>query len=300
MLRRQRFRVGNWWLVLGAALFCASAPPADAQSIDLRGVVVAVQDIAVPSQVPGRIVAFDVREGDNVNEGDLLAQLAETDALLGFKVARFTHAAAEKEAKSDIRVRAARAQADVRQAELDRAAKTRELASNAVTDMELKRLELEAKTAKLQTEQAIFQHEVSGLTERVEYGNLEVAVHEINKRRITAPFSGRVVKYGVQQGEWVSPGDPVLRLMRLDRLYVTCRVPAETIPQYDVIDRPVDVVITLGSDRQERFRSTVTYFEPETDLNGHYEVRFEIENRKVGTQWLIYPGLYTEVTIHSR
>ena len=42
----------------------------------------------------------------------------------------------------------------------------------------------------------------------------------LKKHRITSPLDGVIVQLYRKPGEWVSPGDPIARLVRMDRLRV--------------------------------------------------------------------------------
>ncbi len=47
---------------------------------------------------------------------------------------------------------------------------------------------------------------------------MQQAARQVERRRILAPVSGRVVQIFRQPGEWVEPGQPIARVLRIDRL----------------------------------------------------------------------------------
>ncbi|MDA0657883.1 MAG: HlyD family efflux transporter periplasmic adaptor subunit [Planctomycetota bacterium] len=294
-------------LVLG--LVCLDAPPAYAQAADLVSrdstaydlpadvaFIKAMDDILIPAEAAGKIMSMPVREGDMVAEGADLAQLSDTEAKLNAVVAHYEHKAAEKEAENNIKVRAAAAAETVKDAELRRAEDANKGVKGAVPAMELERIKLEAVHAKLQTEQSEFQFDVATITKAVQEGKLKLANHEFLKRQIKSPFAGMVVRYEKHIGEWANIGEPIMRLMRLDRLYVTRQIDAAEMAQHTMLNRAVEIVVTIG-DRKETLRSTISYVEPEIQTDQRYGVRAEIENRLIGESWLIYPGMQAEMKI---
>lgn len=286
-----------------ACLALANAP-AHAQSPRGRSpdlaFVKAIDFIAVPAEAPGKLKSFPVREGEMVTEGGELARMDDTEAQLNYKVTYYEHQAALKEAVNDVRVKAAEAAEKVRKAEVDSALEANAKVPNSVTKMEVKRMELDAEHAVLQTEQSKFQFDVAGITAQVQEGKMQMAIHEVKKRRITAPFSGMVVRFEKKLGEWVNIGEPIMYFLRIDRLYVTKQVDAEQISQNSVLGRPVEITIALPDGQTEKFRSQVSWFDPEVQTDQRYTVRAEIENRQYGSSWLIYPGLQAEMVIQPK
>ena len=49
---------------------------------------------------------------------------------------------------------------------------------------------------------------------------VQAAEANLERRRITAPLDAVVVELSRHEGEWAQVGDPVMRLVRIDRLRV--------------------------------------------------------------------------------
>lgn len=256
----------------------------------------AIDDILIPAEAAGKIMSMPVREGEMVAEGANLTQLSDTDAKLNAYVAHYEYEAANKEAGNDIKVRAAAAAEKVKDAELNKAQEANKEVKDVVTIMEIERMKLEAVHAKLQTEQSEFQFDVAAITKAVQDSKRKLANHEVLKRQVKSPFAGMVVRYEKHIGEWVNIGEPILRLMRLDRLYVTRQIDAAEMAQHTMLNRAVEIVVKIG-DQTETLRSTISYVEPEIQTDQRYSVRAEIENRLIGESWLIYPGMQAEMKI---
>ena len=271
----------------GASSYGASSY--GASEIDLA-FVKPIDFIAIPAEAAGKLISLPVREGEMVNEGDEVARLSDAEAQLNYKVAHYEHQAALKEAENDVRVKAAEAAEKVRRQEHESALDANLKVPNSVTKMEVKRLELDARHAELQTEMAKFQFDVATITTKVQEGKMEVAIHEVRKRRVSAPFTGMVVRYEKHLGEWVNVGEPIIHFLRIDRLYVTKHISADDIGQSTILGRPVDINIELPDGNTQHFRSEISWFNPEVGTDQRYEVRAEIENPQMGGKWLVYPG----------
>jgi len=258
--------------------------------------VKAIDDIMIPAEAAGKIVALPVREGGTVREGDEVTRLSNTDAKLQAFVAWKEFQAAEEEAKNDIKVRASEAASKVKDAELNKALEVNKTTKDAVTAMEVERMRLDAVHAKLQTEQSEFQFDVAKITMAVQEGKRRLANHEYHKRNVKSPLNGVVVRYEKHIGEWVNIGEPILRLMRLDRLHVTRLIYARDYAPHTMMNRPVEIVVRIG-DQIEKVSGTVSYVEPELASDQSYMIRAEIENRMSGDSWLMYPGMQAEMKV---
>lgn len=293
-MRRSKTLLG---IAVTSVLLACGASNARSQTIEAQAVVKLIRDVEIPALAPGKLEEFHVREGEMVEEGQEIAALDTVDAELHYKAARYEHAVAVKEAENDIRVRAAAAAADVRGAEVDEAKAANDLIKNSVTKTEIRKMQLDFKHAQLQTEQAKMQFDVAGLGEHVQKSKLETAIHEIRKRRLKSPLNGMVVRYAAQVGEWLNTGEPVMRIIQMDKLYVTAQLRADEVAQHEIQDRSVEIEVKFANGRVETFQSTIAYFTPEVEADGRYFVRAEIENRKENNHWLVYPGLDARVRI---
>jgi RND family efflux transporter MFP subunit len=155
---------------------------------------------------PGVVGVIKPTEGDYVEKGDLLVELRSEEAQAQLAVAR-------QEAATDVNERFARAQLRVSQAELDKALSANRKYPNAVSQVELDRLEFTRDRADLQIEQAIQERQVATL--RVAEAQARVDASEIR-----APFSGYVTEVHKSVGEAVRQGDPLIQLRSTDRVKI--------------------------------------------------------------------------------
>ena len=119
----------------------------------------------------------------------------------------------------------------------------------------------------------------------------------IERRRITAPIDGIVEEVFRHKGEWVQAGDPVMRLMRMDRLRVQGFLNAREFGPEIIGNRPVRVDVELSGGRRETFRGRIVFVSARIQAGGQYRVWAEVENRQSASQWVLRPGMAATMTI---
>ncbi len=138
--------------------------------------------------------------------------------------------------------------------------------------------ELAVGAADLQTAQAQAQQDVAQLQAQLKRHDLELARLELERRRILSPLDGVVVEIYRQPGEWVQPGDPVLRILRLNRLWVEGFIRVEDLSKC-VQQARVRVSIPLNAEDTIDVQGRIVYVGREVDpVNREVLVRAEIPN----------------------
>lgn len=281
----------NAAVISGGLLF---AVPAAGDPIEVESVLLAsVEEREVPAQEAGVLSRLAIREGDIVQTGEVLAQLDDTDARLALARAEIELDNARRGAQNDIKVRVSKKAAEVAAAELKRAVASRERYPKSVSETEVDRLQLAAEHASLQLEQAEYDFETAQLALKVNENEVERAKRQIERRRITAPIPGRAVQILRRSGEWVEPGQVVVRIIRIDRLKAVGSLDATQLSS-DVTGRPVKLRVRLAGDEPVEFPGEITFVHSEVNpVNGQVDFWAEIENRDL----LLRPGLKATLVI---
>ncbi len=272
----------------------AGGPTARAQSATLA----LINEADVPAANPGVLMEISVREGDTVQKGAAVAQVDSREADVKLRLAQYELNAAAEEAKNDVRVRAAAAAHRVAEAELAQAKATRARAPNSVSETEVRRLELSAERYKLEIEVAEKELSIARIKEQSGEAQVDQAKLELDKLAVNAPLDGAVVQVYKNVGEWVNPGDPIARVVRMDRLRVEGDVSASLYSPNELIGRPVTIEVGLPRDRVVRLQGEVTFVSPIVDLAGDFQVWAEVDNREENGYWLLRPGLQAQMMIH--
>lgn len=160
------------------------------------GVVEAVRQTVVAAQVAGALVQLEVRVGDQVSAGQVLARI---DA----------RAANQSAAASDAQVQAARASLEVATRDFERQKQLFE--KNYISRANLERAESEFKATQAQV--------------RAQLAMLDAARTQSGLHVVRAPFAGVVSEVPVSLGDMAMPGRPVLTLFDPKSLRVSASVP---------------------------------------------------------------------------
>jgi multidrug resistance efflux pump len=215
------------WMVAGL-LFMVPSALASGQDIQIPNVLVKlIDELEVPAPEAGTVLQSAADEGQTVAAGDLLVQIDDSQARYALARAKIELAIARDKAASDVAVRGAERASQTAAAELVRAEESRSRLRDTVTETELERLRLAADQAALAVEKARQEQQAARLTQELKQVEFEFAAQQVERRRVTALFAGKVVDVHVRRGAWVEPGDKLLRVIRLDRLRVEgCSTPA--------------------------------------------------------------------------
>lgn len=258
-----------------------------------------MSDVQVSSQEPGLLTKLLVSEGDPVDPSKPLAQLDDRQVSFEYAAAYAQNKAAQEKADDDIDVRFSTAAYEVAAAELQekRLAKA---AADAYSTAEIRRLELTVKKARLQIDRSQMELRVAKLNADVEAKRLDASAEAIRRRKVYSLTPGVVLQVYRHPGEWVQPGDPILRVIRMDRLWVEGFVDGGKHNPEEVAGRSATVSIERARGEVRELPGRVVYVNPQTQAGNQYRVKVEVANEQVGDDYLLRPGMRASVTIHVR
>jgi len=123
---------------------------------------------------------------------------------------------------------------------------------------------------------------------------INVAKTALSKKRIYAPFSGKLGIRQVDLGEYVAPGGIIVTLLSLDKLYLDF-----TLPESNFKDLVGDQLIEfkVRSYPDQTFSARVETWNPQLDANTrNISIRALVDNRKR----LLAPGMFADMQVRSR
>ncbi len=288
-MRQIMILLAGGWLVLAQ-----SAPAGEPQQIKIDSVLVTVLEKAdVPAREAGVLATLDVREGDIVEAGQVVGSLDDKLATLERDRVQVELELAQEHASNDVQIRFAQKAEAVTQAELKRAQESVEKFSKAVSQTELDRLRLTTEKATLEIEQARRDQKEAGIEARVKQQELKLAEEVVRRRGIVAPISAVVVQVSKGPGEWVQPGETVLRIVRIDRLRAEGFADARVMNR-QLAGRPVTLRVEQPGEQPLSFTGKLVFVSPEVNrFNGQVRIWAEIEN----PQLTLRPGLTAAMSV---
>lgn len=240
-------------------------------SAQAAGVLEPVSTVDVKSKASGEIVEVAVEIGDQIEAGQLLVQVEQTDALQGLN-----------QAQADLDV--ARARLKIAESQLERS--RRMIESNVITEQEFEGAELEYANSKAQLVRA--------------EAALEVARERMAETTIRAPIAGTIIEKSVEAGQVISSatrevggGTLLMRMANLQEVQVRTLVDETDIGR---VQPGLLAEISVEAYRDQAFRGRVLKIEPQATVQQNvtmFPVIIRIENR----EQLLKPGMSAEVTI---
>jgi len=292
LYRKLRMLRARWVVCLtifSLASMACSAEPLVVESALLR----LTQQVEVPARAQGVISAIHVSEGDAVDQGTLLAQMDDVEARLLEGRAAIELQLNKEKVTNDVEIRSAQRAVVFNQAEFKRVERASRDTPGSITISELEETRFRAEQAELDLEKAQHERRQDQLSADLKTKELELSQHNIDVRKIVAPINGVVVEVLRQPGEWVEPGEKVLRIVRMDRLRAEGMVHIRDLPP-DLRGAPVSITMELPGKGETTFQGKIIFVSPEiSPVNGQVRVWAEVDNK----DGLLKPGLRPRMTI---
>ncbi|WP_299468178.1 HlyD family efflux transporter periplasmic adaptor subunit [uncultured Gimesia sp.] len=289
------FTISAGILLAHSGATAADEPAAGSADLRIDSVLVSlIEQVEVPAREVGQLDKMLVQEGATVQKGEILAQIEDGEAVLLQQQAKLEYEMAKLKAENDINIRFARKAHEVATAELLRAEDSIKKYPKSISKTELDRLKLTAEKAELEIEQATEEAKTSQLEASLKRNAQEIAALAVQRRKVVAPISGMVVQIMTKDGEWVRPGDTVLRILKLDRLRAEGLVNASRLQEQDLKGRPVTLVVNPGTKQEIEFPGKISFVSPEINpVNNQTRVWAEIENPELKLK----PGMRASLII---
>jgi multidrug efflux pump subunit AcrA (membrane-fusion protein) len=265
--------------------------------LKVTGVVEANETVRVTSEVMGQAKEVKVKDGEEVNKGDILITLS--DEQIKIQVAQAQATLDSIQASSDKIKSGARPQ-EIKQAEsaLLQAKMNRDSVEENYLRME--KLFSEKAISEQQYEQAKNQYEIAdvqyqsaqesyelvieGAAEediksveaqvRQTKAALDMAKYQLKNTQITAPISGKVTSVTVSSGEMISPSVPLLSIIDVSRIFVKVGISEKDISK---IKEGQTVHLEIDAFPEEKFQGEVVSKGVAVDqMSKTLEVKIEI------------------------
>ena len=216
------------------------------EQINLTGELEALDDARVSTQAAGRLISLSAL-GSEVRDGQIIARLDTASARAGVRQAEAQKSAAQT-------------QLELAEDNLRRQEPLYEDSVISASEFEQFRSEYRSAQANLDQAEAA----------------LEDARERLRQTRIRAPFDGIIEDHLAKRGEEVSPGVPVVRLVKNDPLKARVGIPERYA---DEIERGTEITARLRAFPGEAFSGEIVFVGSTVNpANRTFAVEFEIPN----------------------
>ena len=152
--------------------------------------------------------------------------------------------------------------------------------------------------ALLERVKAVNDKEQAEREKRLEEAKLREVQTHIREHVLQSDFDAYVIKIGKKPQEYVRMGDEVMRIARMDRLWVQGTVDITSLNPDEVLGRTVTVTVDRARGEKETFEGKITNVGLERQGLTRYMVKAEVVNRPVGNHWVLQPGSEVSMRIH--
>jgi RND family efflux transporter MFP subunit len=284
-------------IAFSVVLGVLAAAAVDAPPVEVPAAVIKVlEEVAVPARDAGVLAKVEVKEGQLVDDGQTVVTLLDTDVRLALERARLGAEKALREAKKDVDILYARKSTEVARAELARSVDTNEKYPRTVSNSELDRQRLQVEQGELQIKKAEHERDLAVLEHAIRDNEQQTVRDQLDRRTIAAPLRGMVVEILHRRGEWVQPGDSVVRIVRLDRLKAEGFLPVRHAG-LELVGSKVKLRVTTSGDQRVDATGQIVFISPEIDpLNSQVRFWAEIENADLKLR----PGMQATLTVEVK
>jgi membrane fusion protein (multidrug efflux system) len=250
----------------------SGSPPSAATPRKIEGLVSPSRRVVLIAPVEGMLLHLAVTEGRDVKADEVVARLDDRLQTLAVE-------AAELRANSTSELE--QAEAVLEEAKIQSEQMRDAFSKGAASPLEVRRADLQEKQASLAVDAARDMRKLAATNLRLEKQRLDLYT-------IRAPFDGRVMRVGVEQGANLARGEEMIALASFHPLRATLFLPVELYGKLE-IGRTYRLDAAAPVHRQLEARLTVV--DPQIDAASQtFRCVFEIDNEN-----LSLPGGFTVV-----
>ena len=226
------------------------------------------ESVTISAETNGRILEFDVREGESVHAGESVCVIDSA----AFVLQRRTLAAQQKAllaGKPDTQKQlgSLREQITKQQREVDRLkalvnddAATPKQLDDATAQLRVLQSQYDATLSTLRGNSASIDGNVAVITTQ-----MDQADYNINKCRVTAPIGGTVLTKYMQAGEFAAAGKPLLKIADLDQMHLRAYFTSDQLSRI-AIGQKVKVIADFGGEETYPYEGTVSWIASESEF----------------------------------
>jgi len=241
--------------------------------LKVNGIVEANENIRVTSSIMGRVKEIKAKEGQEVSQGDILVLLDDEEIKIQVAQAQATLDSAQAyydKIKSGARPQEIKqAESALLQAEVNRDSAEENylrmeklFAEKVISGQEYEAAENQYKIAQAQYQTARESYDLvmEGAAEediraaeaqvRQAKAALDIARHQLNNTKITAPIGGKIASVNISLGELVSISTPLMSIIDTSKLFVTVGISEKDI---SMVNEGQKVELTIDAFPEEEF-----------------------------------------------
>jgi HlyD family secretion protein len=230
---------------------------------DAYGNFEAVETI-VSSEMPGKLLKMEVKQGDQIEPGKLIALIDTTELYL-----KKLQTQAQLEA-SETKKQNVSAQINVLKEQKKNVATTQQriakmFADKAATQQQVDDINGQMNVLDKQISATNTQFQLIGSEMEVVNRQLDLISEQLTKCRINSPIKGTVLETYLENGELATPGKPVLKMADLSNLELKVYVSGTQLSQVK-LGSEVNVLIDSDAKEMQTMSGKITWISSESEF----------------------------------
>ncbi len=258
----------NKSLPLLALIGLTAVSCSDSSNFDATGTFESASEIVVSSESTGKIVAFNVEEGDTLTAGQTIGHIDTTQLYLA-KLQLEKNASSIRSNRPDMQKQVAATQKQIEKQKFERERIKRLLADNAATQKQLDDIEssIAILQKQLEAQQSALANNIESLNEQSSSIKVQIASidDKIQKSIISAPVNGIVLAKYTNANEFATVGKPLFKIADMQNMYLRAYFTSEQIAEIK-LGQKVTVTADFGNDKHYDYHGEVVWIASQSEF----------------------------------
>ena len=225
-------------------------------------------EVIVSAEVAGRILQFDVREGDALTQGQVVGQIDTMTLALQRKQLQLQQQAILA-ASPDVQLQVGAMREQIAKLESEKSRVENLLKDNATTAKQLDDIDSQLTVAKQQLLATLatlnnnveaVANNAAAMEAQIELFNLRIA-----QSQIVVPTLGTVLLKYAEAGEYTAPGKPLMKVANLDQMYLRAYFTSDQLAKL-TLGQEVAIVADFGADQLYNYSGTITWIASDSEF----------------------------------
>ena len=254
-----------------------------------------VDDIMLPALEAGAITTINVQEGQFITAGTIVGQIDDSLPHYELDRAKLRYQNAFQAAKDTTSILAAKKEYELAYNIYKKNKRLRSTGSRSESEVMESRFQSEIASLKL--DKANNDREMAFGEAKVELAGMDSVKQRIARHTLRSNYDAYVVDIIKKPQEYVNIGDDVMRLARMDQMWVQASLNAKSLNAADAENRPVTVTLKTANG-EETFEGKIDQVSLENVSAEEYQVKIKVQNRREGNSWMLRPFSQVSMVIH--
>ncbi|MBQ8223423.1 MAG: efflux RND transporter periplasmic adaptor subunit [Bacteroidales bacterium] len=225
-------------------------------------------EITVSSEASGKILSFNINEGADIKEGDVICIIdsvqlhLQRKQLVAQQNALLSSRPDIQKQVSSLREQISKQKTELKRVEnmLKDGAATAKQLDDIESQIRILESQLEATLSTLDSNTATINSNVAALEAQI-----EALTDRIAKCKILSPANGTVLMKYSEKGELASMAKPLLKMADLNNIYLRTYFTSEQIADISLGDKVI-VIADYGADKQYEYEGVVTWISSQSEF----------------------------------